>query len=139
MRDILEINDQVRRVKEKSSLSIFLKILPDIGFWYSHHVHTWTSLSTDHHDTMIRIHWGITIHLHGISFFADFFQVTDLVLFAARSPAGCLGITLSPRRNESSRTSAICTASWRVAEAERYPGAAAAVMSPAPGGVWVSQ
>ena len=32
------------------------KILPDIGFWYSHHVHTWTSLSTDHHDTMIRIH-----------------------------------------------------------------------------------
>ena len=55
MRDILEINDQVRRVKEKSSLSIFLKILPDIGFWYSHHVHTWTSLSTDHHDTMIVI------------------------------------------------------------------------------------
>ena len=55
MRDIPEINDQVRRVKEKSSLSIFLKILPDIGFWYSHHVHTWTPLSTDHHDTMIRI------------------------------------------------------------------------------------
>ena len=40
MRDILEINDQVRRVKEKSSLSSFLKSLPDIGFWYSHHVHT---------------------------------------------------------------------------------------------------
>lgn len=44
MRDILEINDQVRRVKEKSSLSIFLKTLPDIGFRHSYHIHTWIPL-----------------------------------------------------------------------------------------------
>jgi hypothetical protein len=67
-------------------------------------------------------------------FFADFFQMTDLVLFPLRDPpAGCMDIVLSPRRNESSRTFAICTASCRVAGAKRYPGAAAAVMFPAPG------